>query len=512
MMRSSTMGRATVRTRSTLQRALFLRSQNLGSRVISGAGFQFLGIILRTALTIGSTAILARLLMPADFGYVAMATVVTELAALFANFGLTNILIQRKRIARVHIDTVFWASLGLGVALSLLVLLLSILGSWLFRDPLVGELLSVLCWTFALSSLTAIPWVVLVRLMRFRVEFTIQISTIVLRSAAAILCAAHGMGAWSLVVGALVGSGLQALFGLMAVGYVPRFRFDARLLTSTWKTSGSYFGSGLSFYLNMNLDLILIGRQMGATTLGYYQNARSLTDEIRARIAVPLQHVLFPAFSALQSDKDRMRAVIMRSGRLVAAAVMPIGVGIAIMARDLVPVLYGSRWDAMIAPLSMLGVSAAVRASLAVATVVINAHDKVPQAFKYQLIGTILMVMGLAISMPFGLVAVAGTQLLISFYALAPYRFALSLVGMGRKDAVAMLGPAVIACGFMALAVELLRPVTSAFFDLPAVLLLVHSSIAALVYLVSLHIASPTYWADAKDILQRVRARPAGTS
>jgi PST family polysaccharide transporter len=495
------------RARTTLQRALTLGSRDLGRKVISGAGFQFLGIVLRTILTIGSTAILARLLLPADFGYVAMATVVTELAALFANFGLTNILIQRKRITRLQVDTVFWASLGLGVVLSLVVLAMSLLGSWLFRDPLVGQLLSVLCWTFAIGSLTAIPWVLMVRLMRFRTEFTLQISTIVLRSAAAIACAAYGMGAWSLVVGALVGGALQALFGMLAVGYWPRLRFNASLLTSTWKTSGSYFGSGFSFYLNMNLDLILIGRQMGATTLGFYQGARSLTDEIRARIAIPLQHVLFPAFSAVQADKERMQAVVLRSGRLIAAAVMPIGIGLSVLAEDLVPVLYGARWSDMIVPLSLLGVSAGLRASTSIATVVINACDQVPRAFRYQLQGTALMAMGLLVSMPFGLVAVAAAQMIVSFYALVPFAFALKLIGLGRQAASQILGPPVIACAAMALTLMALRPLTEPALGAAGRLLVLHSLVCGGVYVAVLHLVSRQYLADLLDVVERLRRK-----
>ena len=92
------------RQRTAVQRAFGLRTSNIGQQVASGAGFQFLGIALRTVLTIGSTAILARLLTPADFGYIAMATVVTELAALFGAFGFTNVLIQRRSINRLQMS------------------------------------------------------------------------------------------------------------------------------------------------------------------------------------------------------------------------------------------------------------------------------------------------------------------------------------------------------------------------------------------------------------------------
>ena len=87
---------------------MVLDTNELGRRVVSGSTYTFLGIFLRTAMTIGSTAVLARLLTPADFGYIAMATVVTELAALFGNFGFSSVLIQRRVVARLHLDTVFW--------------------------------------------------------------------------------------------------------------------------------------------------------------------------------------------------------------------------------------------------------------------------------------------------------------------------------------------------------------------------------------------------------------------
>ena len=274
--------------RSTLLRKAFtMDSRDMGARVVSGASFQFLGIALRTIVTIGSTAILARLLIPADFGYVAMATVVTEFAALFANFGFNNLLIQRRQINRLQIDTVFWASAGLGAALAGIVFVASFFAGWLFADPRVGELLRVLCITFLLSGLPTVPGVVLARLMRFRNEFWIQTTTVAVRTLTAIGCAYSGLGMWSLVFGALAGATLQAVLGFMAVPYMPRLRFHAAFLSHTWRTNSSYFGGGLLFYVNMNVDLPMIGRQLGAGPLGYYQNARALTDDIRARIAMP---------------------------------------------------------------------------------------------------------------------------------------------------------------------------------------------------------------------------------
>ena len=372
------------RTRHRLVRSAFvLDPSNLGHRVVTGASFTFLGIALRTLITLGSMAILARLLTPADFGYVAMAAVITELAALFGGFGFGNILIQKKTINRLHLDTVFWASAGIGLLVGGAIFLMSFMAGWLFRDSLTGDLLKVMCLSFVFGGLTCVHEAILTRLMRFHTEFWIQISVMAVRSLVAIAFALLGFGVWSLVVGGVVGSIFAVVFYMLAVPYLPRLRFHGGLLKSTWKTSGSYFGNGLLYYINMNVDIFLIGRTLGATSLGYYQNARSLTDEVRGRIAMPLQRVLFPAFSALQADLGRLQTSVIRAGRLLAAIIFPIGIGLSAVANELVPVLYGEQWLEMIPILSFLGISAAVRGSTAIASPLFNSRNQVPLALKF---------------------------------------------------------------------------------------------------------------------------------
>ena len=298
-----------VARRGTLVRSAFvLRADNLGRRVVSGASYQFLGIAMRTLVTITSVAILARLLSPADFGYVAMATVVTEFAGLFSNFGFANVLIQRRAINRLHMDTVFWASTILGVLLAAGVFVASFFAGWLFADARIAGLLRVLSLTFLLGGVTSVPSVILARLMHFRTQFLIRAAITVGGATVSVMLAFAGYGVWSLVFGPLAGTVIGVVTCFIAVPYIPRFRFSPSYLTSTWRTSGSYFASGLLYYVNMNLDLLLIGRHLGATSLGYYQNARSLTDEIRGRISIPLQRVLFPAFSAIRLTRSVSRS------------------------------------------------------------------------------------------------------------------------------------------------------------------------------------------------------------
>ena len=498
------------RSYSVVRGALVLHSGNLGNRVVSGAGFTMMGIALRTLLTIGSMAILARLLTPADFGYIAMATSVTELAALFGSFGFGNILVQRKVINRLQMDTLFWAGLVVGIGLTTVVFLLSFVTESLFGNAIIGDLLRVLSLSFLFGGLTLVHSAIIARMMWFRLEFWIQIAVILCRSLAAIAFAYEGYGVWSLVIGALTGVISGVLLTVVAVPYIPRVRFHSAYLTSTWRTSSSYFGSSTLYYIGMNVDVLLIGRQLGASALGYYQNARSLTDEIRGRLAMPLQRVLFPAFSALQADLERLQRTIIHSGRLLAAVIVPVGFGISAVASELVPVLYGSQWSDMIPVLSMFGLSAAIRGSTAIASPLFNSRDRVGLSFRYNLVGTFITVVAIVIALPYGINAVTGAVALSSLYTLVSFRVGIGLIGLRTRHVMVILGPPTLAATVMWLAILAIRSYSVDAFDVPVLLLAVHVLFGVVVYIVALHAISRTYFADFLDLGKRFLNRPKG--
>lgn len=492
-----------LRSHRWVRSAFVLNSHNLGGRVVRGAGFTFLGIFLRTLMTIGSMAILARLLMPADFGYVAMATVVTEFAALLGGFGFSNILIQRQRICRLQLDTVFWAGMAVGGGLALVVWCLSFTSGWLFSDPFAGELLRVMTLTFLLGGMTHAHEALLSRLMRFNVEFWIQLVVIFIRSLVAVLCAYVGFGVWSLVFGALAGGIANVILMVTTIPFWPRFRFHAAYLVETWRISGSYLGNGFLYYINMNIDVILVGRGLGAGALGYYQNARSLTDEIRGRIAMPLQRVLFPAFSALQGDLGRLQASVLRSGRLLAAFMMPVGFGVAAVADELVPVLYGEKWLAMIPILKMFGISAAIRSSTAIASPLYNSQNKVALGFKLNVVGTLLTIGAVYFSIPHGINSVAIAIAVSSMYVMVTFIVGIRLIGMNWRHLSQIFAVPTFASGAMWLAIDYVRPVVASadFGEHLGLPLLI--GFGAAVYAMLLFAVSPAYWQELRSLIKK---------
>ncbi|MEO8417797.1 MAG: lipopolysaccharide biosynthesis protein [Methylophilaceae bacterium] len=489
---------------SAVRSALVLHGRDLGDRVVRGAKFTILGIALRTLITLGSVSVLARLLSPADFGYMTMATVVTDLAALFGNFGFASVLIQKRVITRLQMDTVFWSSATLGLGLMLVVLMLSYFATWFFSEPTAGQLMRIMCIVFAIDGLIVVHGALISRLMHFHVDFWIQIISIALRATVAIIFAWQGFGVWSLVIGSLAGAVLRLLLSVAIIPYWPRLRFNLSYLRSTWKTNSSYFAGGLLFYANTNVDLLLIGRMVGATALGYYQNSRSLTDEVRYRIAVPLQRVLFPAFASLQENTRWLQVSVLRSGRLLAAIVFPVGIGIAAIANELVPILYGEKWLAMIPVLKLLGVSTALKGSTAIATPLFNAANRVGLSLRYNIIGSIIVVLSVVAASPWGIEAVAGAITLSALYSLLNYRVGLGLIGLGWSSVWSMLAPPMLASASMWVVIEVARALLTGHLA-GGVGLVSYIALGAIVYPVALVLISPIILGDFKVVLAKIR-------
>jgi O-antigen/teichoic acid export membrane protein len=490
---------------TTVQRSFHPASDDLGRRVVHGAGFTFLGIAVRTVITIGSMSILARMLAPSDFGHVAMATVVTELAALFANFGFGSILIQQPRIARVQLDTVFWASLVLGFSLTVIVFGLSFFSELVFADPIAGELLRVLCLTFVLDEMTVVPSSLLSRLLMFRKLFFVQLVMLPCRAGVAVTLAWNGFGVWSLVAGALAGSVAQWVAFTLIVGYWPRFRFSRLFLTSTWRTNGSYFGGGFLFYINSNMDLAIVGRLLGAGPLGFYQNARSLADEVRARVAVPLQRVLFPAYAAMQGDLARFQDGVIRSGRLLALIVIPVGFGIAAVAEELVPLLYGDQWQAMIPILQIIAVGSGLRAATTIGSPIFYATNQVGLNFRLNFAASMTFVATVVIGSNWGLTGVSIASLVSAVYAIVLYRVAIGLIGLRTSNLVRILGAPIIASTGMLVTIAWLRgPVSDMIPSIaPRLTLFVVIGVASYVLLVAL--MSRRHLVDVIDAVSKLK-------
>ncbi len=490
-----------------MQSAFLPRTDNLGARVVNSALFTIGGVAFRTAITIGSMAILARLLTPADFGLIAMATVITELAAVFSNFGFGSVLIQRPRVSRIQIDTMYWCALALGLILTVSIYLLAFTSGLVFNDQRVGELLQVLAFCFILEQLTLVPRSLLMRRMHFRLDFFVQAAMLLGRAGTAVVLAKAGFGVWSLAWAAVVALIIQAVLYQYVAGYVPRLRFSRSFLASSWRTNGGHFGNGILFYVNANLDSLLIGRTLGASALGNYQNAKSLTDEIRVRMVQPLQRVLFPAFSAIQTDNLRFQQGILRSARLLAFAFIPVGFGMAAEAELLIRILYGEQWLQMIPLLHLTAFATGFGATTSVANAIFNAKNEVGLSFRLFLLSTALTAAFIIVGSHWGLLGVVWARLSLVPVGLVFFWIALRLVDLGLRDIWHLFAAPCTAASFMYITMGLGAPASGHHVGSLALDLCEDVLIGAGMYLLMMSVIGRAHLREAWSVIQSIGKR-----
>ncbi len=472
-----------------VQRSFAPPDHALAQRVSRSAAVSLIGVALRAVITIGSTAVLARLLSPADFGLLTMASLVTEFAALFSSFGIGAILIQMRRSSRLYYDTAFWFAAALGLVLMAAVWLFSVFAGLFFDDPQVGSIVRVLSVLFLLEELTVVHSAVLNRLLKFKLEVAIQMGQLLLRVGATIAFAWLGWGVWSLVLGSLAGSVFRTAALWIAVPFRPRVRFHWPLVAGRMRTGLSYLGGAVLGYLNNNLDYLVVGRSFGAAELGYYQAAYSLSDELRNRLSLPLQRVLFPAYSLVQDDLGRFQRGVSTSLRLLSCIVFPLGAGMAATAPEIVAILFGPKWLAVIPLLQVLAINGALRAVFSMCGSIYFARDRADLAFLVTAASLPLVVLALWLGSRWGAQGVAWAMLAMVTLSLAASGISLRLIRMTLWDLLRAVGPAAIASAAMAAGLSLrFAPIET--IDSPLIRLGLMVVVGALVYVAVLCLVS----------------------
>ena len=289
--------------------------------------------------------LLARLLAPHDWGLAAMVLVFSGFVIVFTDNALKTALIQRRDLREEDRSTVFWLSAGVGLLLALLGIALSGPLASFYGEPEVRPLFIALSIGFFVTALGTTQSALLARDMEFRRLELRQIAATLVGAVAGISIALADFGAWAIVGQQLAEAVTSTALLWFVTPWRPSFTFSLASLRRLGGFAGYVFGENVLFQAGRNLNSLLIGRVLGAASLGTYTLATNVILMPFSRIAAPLQQVFFPAFSLMRDDRERIADVWIRATRLVALISMPALVGLIIVAPDFVTVVLGPRWS-----------------------------------------------------------------------------------------------------------------------------------------------------------------------
>jgi len=331
----------------------------------SAAIFLSRGIILLSEMA--GTVILARLLNPRDFGLVAMVAIVVNFAVLFRDIGLSEATVWAEKTSQELVSNLFWITILIGAALSLLLGALSPVVAWFYGEPRLISITLCMLPTLLLSSLMMQHKALLRRQMRFGRIAAVQTISATAAVFLAIVCAFAGLGVWSLVVQQLAASLLLAAGMWILCPWRPGRPGRSAGLRKNISFGGNLSASRLLQYLMRNADNALIGHYVGGAGLGFYVKAYSLLLLPLRQISNPLSTVVVPVLSRLQGHADRFRGYYGKALGLTAMVTTPMSVFAGVAAFDIIRVVLGPKWDQSAVVFLFLA-PAAICGSLNVAT------------------------------------------------------------------------------------------------------------------------------------------------
>ena len=376
--------------------------RDLRGQSIRGGSVTLLAQGLRFVLQMASTMLLARLLTPADFGLVAMVTVITGFVELFMDLGLAMATVQRAKITQLQVTTLFWINLSVAVALMAVTIAIAPSIVWFYGEPRLQPITVVLATAFVVGGLGVQHQALLRRRMRFTTLASIEISSNLVGASAAVAAALLDLGVWSLVVQRLVAGVWTSCALWLRSGWRPSFGFDWAAVRPMLALGGHLTGFNTINYFARNADNMLIGRWWGPQALGLYSRAYQLLLLPLHQINNPISSVAIPALSRLQGDPERLRSFYLQALALAVAVTMPLAVSMMVLSDEVVLIVLGPQWGDAAILFRLLAGAVLVRPACNTAGWLHVATGRTHRMLRWGIAYSTLVVLSFVIGIPYG--------------------------------------------------------------------------------------------------------------
>jgi len=335
----------------------------IGNRLASSALLLWATTVLLRVFQLATTTILARILDPADYGLVAIAMLFVGILDILSNFQIGNAIIKTRDLTTAHLNTAFTLNLIRGVVCALALAALARPVSVYMHDPRLANILYVLAIPALTNSLHNPHFILFARDLNFRRDSKRDTLATILGSVAGITVAFLFRTYWALVIGSLTTGLTATLFSYWRVPAKPRLSLakSAEILR---------FGSWLVLisvldFLNWRIDYLLIAHGLGTRALGAYNVGGMLTNTATGDVVSSLGRALFPAFSMLANDPQRLRQGYRQIQSITLTIALPIGFGMSAVAGNAVLLLFGNKWEMAIPVVTFLAPMSALQTMIA---------------------------------------------------------------------------------------------------------------------------------------------------
>jgi O-antigen/teichoic acid export membrane protein len=361
--------------------------------------------------------VLARLLVPEDFGLLVTVQIFTGVAGLIASGGMGQALIRSKDASEHDFNVVFTLQLGICILIyGFFYTVAPFFARW-YQEPIYETLLRVTALNFLLRPLVGNHNVWLHREMRFKARSIIGLVTGIVVSLSSIFMAWMGMGVWSLAFSGILGSLVNWTLLSRQTPLRPRLALDRAAIRRVSGTGIKFTLLDIVSYLRGQANNFVIGRLAGPAAVGLFNKAESLAKLPFSTVSSAVYQPLFRAMAAEQDNIDKSKYLYFRAVTLLLAYTLPAYVAFSWLAEPFITFIYGPKWIEAAAPLSILAWVWVFSCIGHPAGALLAAQNRLGQELIVQSVSLILNTIACLIGMRWGLAGVAWGLLITRVYA-----------------------------------------------------------------------------------------------
>lgn len=377
------------------------------SKIIKGGFYLTIVNVLSQLLAIVVNIVLARLLMPEDFGLVALTMTYIGFITLFTNMGFGSSIIHETETSEEQLSSIYWLNYALSIFSFLIIISTSKFAANFYNEPKLTSIVLVAAINILLNPFFIIQYKLLERDLEFKVISKINLLGTLIGSFAAIIGAFMGLGVYALILQSLVSTIVRLIMIFVYKKWFPKFYFNFQEIKHMIWYSLKYKASNMAMYFERNVDYLILGKFFTSVVLGYYAFAYNIMYTPVKRISYIFSEVLFPSFSSFKNDKEKIMNGYYKSLQLIAMVSIPSMTLIAFNADLIIHLVFGAKWDAAIPIVRILCFAGAIQSISQFGGVIFSSIGK-PEVSLYVSLGnTVLTISAIVIGVQYGVLWVA---------------------------------------------------------------------------------------------------------
>ena len=362
------------------------------------------------------TIIIARLVLPSDYGLIAMLNIFLAIAQVFVDSGFSNALIQKKDRTETDFSTVFYFNIFISVVFYLLLYVSAPYIASFYKEP---ELSSVTRWiglNIVIAGFSIVQRAKLTINVDFKRQAKASLTAVLISGIAGILLAYKGWGVWALVVQSLSNSLLNTLLLWIFAKWTPKLVFSKESFNTLFTFGSKLLLSGLLHTIYINLYSLVIGRRYSSMDVGFYNRAYQFANFPSINIVGVIGRVIFPIQCGMQDDNERLKIFFIKYLRIACFIIFPLMTIVAVLSKPLILLVLTEKWLPASELLSILCAACMWYPIMVVNNQILNVKGRSDYFLRAEVFKKVIAIAILFITLPFGTRALCWGIVVYNFF------------------------------------------------------------------------------------------------